>query len=102
MTHTDPQDPWRDLVRTETALTAGQLRKFLQSVPDDQVLVLSCDAEGNRHSPLARVELATYVPDSTWSGEVYCTPEQVATDPETAEGWDGPDGVAVVVLIPTN
>ena len=35
-------------------------------------VVLQKDAEGNGYSPLAGVDPdAVYIPDSTWSGEVY-------------------------------
>jgi hypothetical protein len=80
------------LERGDKPITAGQLRSWLENVPDDTEIVMSKDAEGNGFSPLAEAEPdARYVPESTWSGYTPCSDEA------------DPDGtVRVVMLWPTN
>lgn len=52
-------------------LRAGALRAALDGLPDDMLVVLAKDSEGNRYSPLADAELGrSYQPDTTWSGEL--------------------------------
>jgi|WetSurMetagenome_2_1015567.scaffolds.fasta_scaffold513959_2 hypothetical protein len=82
-----------------------ELRELLAGVADDDEVVLSKDAEGNGYSPLAGGWSAIYVPDSTWSGDVYMR-ELSAEDREqgyTEEDlYDGADGQLAFVLSPTN
>jgi hypothetical protein len=86
-------------------MTVGELRTLLLEAADDDVVVLAKDAEGNGHSPLAGGWLCTYVPDSTWSGDVYM---RDLTDDARKEGYteedvyEGSGGVAGFVLSPTN
>lgn len=58
--------------------TVGDLLDYLATQPRDRKVVLRKDAEGNGHSPLAEAWEAVYEPDSTYSGEVYPTAEDVA------------------------
>jgi hypothetical protein len=54
------------------AITVKQLRERLALCPDDAIVVLSKDAEGNDFSPLPfddGLAIGRYVADSTWSGE---------------------------------
>ena len=51
-------------------MKAHELARQLLDGPDGEV-VMQKDAEGNGYSPLSGAEEATYVPDSTYSGEVY-------------------------------
>jgi hypothetical protein len=86
-------------------MTVGELRTLLLEASDDDVVVLSKDAEGNGHSPLASGWLGKYVPASTWSGDVYMREltEEYREQGYTEEDlYDGSDGVLCFVLSPTN
>jgi hypothetical protein len=72
------------------AITVKQLRERLALCPDEAIVVLSKDAEGNGFSPLPDgdgLSVGRYVADSTWSGEFR---------------GDDPDEVVAVCLWPTN
>jgi RNA ligase len=71
----DDDEPETD---DEGISTAGELIDYLATQPRDRKVILRKDAEGNGHSPLADAWEAICEPDSTYSGEVYPTPEQVA------------------------
>jgi len=51
-------------------MTVSDLIELLQAFPGETQVVMSADAEGNAFSPLDEAELARYLPDSTWSGEL--------------------------------
>jgi hypothetical protein len=76
-----------------------ELLLLLADVPDDAEVIISSDAEGNSYSPLCSHKYpAKYVPNTTWSGEIYA-PE----DSEEDEYWkDEKTAVNAVVLYPTN
>jgi hypothetical protein len=83
----------------EYHITVAQFRDLLADQPDDAIVVLSKDAEGNGFSPLsAPLGSAWYVPESTWSGEVF--PIGPDADGDIYE----PDGqeLFAVVLDPIN
>lgn len=82
-------------------MTVGELADYLVGQPRDRLIVLAKDAEGNGYSPLSAVEEAIYVPDSTWSGEIYLTPEQIAAEDDPDDQFDGSgeDGAERVVLL---
>jgi hypothetical protein len=48
-----------------------ELKKILSNYPDDFEVVMSSDEEGNSFSPLADFGVGFYVPETTWSGEVF-------------------------------
>lgn len=53
-------------------MTVKDLKEQLADLPDDMEVILQKDAEGNGYSPLAGIDPdAIYIPDSTWSGDVY-------------------------------
>lgn len=83
--------------------TCGELADYLATQPRDRKIVMSKDAEGNAYSPLNDVDEAMYVADTTWSGETYMTPEQLA-EQETPDDWFEAPEVAerVVLLGPVN
>lgn len=87
-------------------MTVAELIKELQACNPDDIVVMSSDAEGNAHSPLASLWEGTYVPDSTWSGEVYTRSPLTKEDKEAGyteeDLYHGDDGVNVIVLGPTN
>lgn len=70
--------------------TVGELADYLATQPRDRPVIIQEDAEGNCYSPLADADERTYLPTSTWSGEI------VSPD----EGYEG--AVRVVVLGPVN
>lgn len=74
-------------------LTAGILRSLLADLPDDTLVVLSKDAEGNGFSPLDGYGIDRYVAESTYSGYLV----DVETEPDPL-----PDSVPCLVLWPTN
>jgi hypothetical protein len=82
-----------------------ELRELLSTASDDDEVILSKDAEGNGHSPLASAWPGIYVPDCTWSGDVYL---RELTDEDRKQGYteedlyNGDDGRPAIVLIPTN
>ena len=52
-------------------MKSHELAKMLLENPDVE-LIMQKDSEGNGYSPLSDIEFdVVYVPDSTWSGEVY-------------------------------
>ncbi|MFJ4785095.1 hypothetical protein [Streptomyces sp. NPDC088794] len=86
-------------------MTLAELRAQLDALnlPDDTLVVLAKDAEGNGHSPLVEAEHAMYLADTTWSGERYMTEEQRLAETEPDEYSEAPDGsVHAVFLWPTN
>lgn len=85
-------------------MTVAELRDLLATLPGDMSIVLSRDAEGNGHSPLAGGEQSMYLAETTWSGEVYMTPEEIASRPDADPEEDAaPDGaVRVLLLWPVN
>jgi hypothetical protein len=89
--------------------TVGDLLDYLATQPRDRKVILRKDAEGNGHSPLAEAWEAMYVADSTWSGETYVTPEDLAEAmaAPNVQGWSDDDGAPddaerVIVLGPVN
>ena len=55
-------------------MKVGDLIKQLQNLPEDMDIILQKDSEGNGYSPLEGLDSdAIYIPETTWSGEVYTT-----------------------------
>lgn len=52
------------------ALTVGDLKQLLDTLPDELPVVISSDAEGNSFSPLIELSLQKYLEHSDWSGEL--------------------------------
>lgn len=53
-------------------MTIRELKEAIVDLPDEMEVVLQKDSEGNGFSPLAGADPdAVYIPDSTWSGDVY-------------------------------
>lgn len=86
------------------AMLVKDLIEALNKLPQEALVIMQKDGEGNGYSPLAGVDGdAVYVPDSTWSGEVYSTGWSASDadmdDDEWAEMLKRP---RCVVLAPTN
>lgn len=78
-------------------MTVAELRHLLEEFNDDDIIVLSCDSEGNRFSPLLDVTTGFYIEDSEWSGD-FVDVEEVDED-ENINVTGSPTAVA---LWPTN
>jgi hypothetical protein len=75
-------------------MTAGELRKALEDVPDERLVVLARDEEGNGFSPLAEVvSTERYFAETTYFGEIVHPDDY---------GEMGDDYVLAVVLWPLN
>lgn len=86
-------------------MTLAELRAQLDALnlPDDTIVILAKDAEGNGHSPLVEAEHAMYLADSTYSGERYLTAQQRAAEADPDDYSEAPDdAVPAVFLWPTN
>lgn len=87
--------------------TVGELVDYLATQPRDRKIIMSSDSEGNSYSPLADADEGMYFAESTSSGDVYPTPEELAVlvrdrgfDPEDDAAPDAAE--RVVVLGPVN
>ena len=86
-------------------MTLAELRAQLDALnlPDDTLVVLAKDAEGNGHSPLVEADYAMYLADTTWSGERYMAEAQRLTEDNPDDWTQAPDdAVPAVFLWPTN
>ena len=79
-------------------MTVGGLKTALEAFPDDTIVVMAKDGEGNGFSPLYEGTLERYEAESTWSGEVLYTNDQ----DDDVDGSESEDGVPAVILWPTN
>lgn len=66
------------------------LREAITGLPDDLLVVMSKDGEGNGFSPLSDWGQGRYLPETTWSGELHDSDDEDS------------DGELAVVLWPTN
>lgn len=86
-------------------MTLAEFRAQLDALnlPDDTLVVLAKDGEGNGFSPAVETEHAMYLADTTWSGEHYPTEEARLAEPDPDEYSEAPDdAVHAVFLWPTN
>lgn len=73
----------------EHGLTVGDLREALMGVPDEWVVVLQEDGEGNGYRLAAGGDdNSLYAPESLWRGEVC---RRTLTDEDRAAGWTDED-----------
>lgn len=86
-------------------MTLAELRAQLDALnlPDDTIVILAKDAEGNGYSPAVQADPGMYLANNTWSGEHYLTEEQrlAETDPDDYSQAPG-EAVPAVFLWPTN
>lgn len=53
-------------------MNVAELKKKLNGLPDDMLVILQKDSEGNSYSPLYGADPnAVYVPETDWAGRVY-------------------------------
>ena len=50
-------------------MKVSELINLLKTLPQDHIVVMSSDGEGNSFSPFADIGLGEYTPDSTWGGD---------------------------------
>jgi len=84
-----------------SAITVKQLIEGLKEFPQDAIVVLSKDGEGNSFSPIPDdgfYSTGKYSPDSTWSGE-FTSDESIKEDEDAYVAENAQD---CVVLWPTN
>jgi hypothetical protein len=80
-------------------ITVKELRTQLDHLPDDYVVILSSDGDGNNFSPLSSVETnGHYRPTTTWYGEMVWHGDD---DPD-APVVDPAKDHACVILWPVN
>jgi hypothetical protein len=97
-----------DRFNFDHAVTVGQLMAKLAQLPEDAIVVMASDAEGNSHSPLSSVNESMYLPETTWSGDAYPTAEELAEKmAQPGSGWSEEDAapddaVRCVLLGPVN
>jgi hypothetical protein len=51
-------------------ITVQELIEKLKQYPQDALVILQSDSEGNGNSPLAEIERAYYTPITTWYGDL--------------------------------
>ena len=85
-------------------MTVKELKEEIENLPDDMEVILQKDSEGNGYSPLYTTDAdAVYIPDSTWSGNVYSMEWSADDACMTDEEWDKIKlKPRVLVLAPTN
>lgn len=86
-------------------MTLAELRAQLDALnlPDDTLVILAKDGEGNGFSPAVEAIPAMYLAETTWSGEHYPTEEQRLAQDDPDEYSAAPDdAVPAVFLWPTN
>ena len=76
-------------------MNVKELKEELDKLPDDMMIVMSSDGEGNKHSPLSDIGLAWYEAHTTWYGDCYNLDE----DPEE---FNQEDCEKVIVFWPVN
>lgn len=85
-------------------MNVKELKEAIADLPDDMEVIMQKDAEGNGYSPLRGADPnAIYLPDSTYSGQVYST-KWSADDADASENeWkDMLKKPRVLVLFPIN
>lgn len=68
-----------------------ELKKILNKLNDEDLVVISKDSEGNSYSPLDDYFLGLYIERTTWYGDVYLRCNN-----------DDFKGVNAVILVPVN
>lgn len=70
------------------AMTVGDLKKFIQDLPDDMQVILQKDSEGNGYSPLDDMDAdSIYEWRTPWSGDVWRTKWSASDADITEAEW---------------
>jgi hypothetical protein len=51
-------------------INVKEFKERLKDVPDDYIVVMSSDAEGNNYSPLYELDKVMYVPENSYMGTI--------------------------------
>lgn len=66
-----------------------ELKEAIESLPDNMEVILQKDAEGNGYSPLEGFDPdCVYIPETTWSGEIYDTNWSAGDSLMDEEEWE--------------
>lgn len=68
-------------------MTVKELKDLLDTYPDDFLVVMSKDSEGNGFSPLDCIDEVGYDPDNRYSGQIYSIEEESADTIEAICLW---------------
>lgn len=82
-------------------MTVAELIELLKPMPQNSIVIIQSDAEGNGYSPLSEVGEDNYVADSTWSGHM-ADDEREEEDEDEFEEDNSEEFVPCVVLVPVN
>jgi len=86
-------------------ITVAEFIEELKKMPQDSILVMQKDSEGNGYSPLAGADdKAVYQEETTWSGYVYDTEWSADDAGMDEEEWEEfkKENPPCVVLYPVN
>ena len=78
-----------------------KLIKELKKLDENAIVIMSRDSEGNGYSPLSGLFTGLYIPDSTWSGDVYYDGYEDDMDSDEVDDLRE-DGKLAVILDPVN
>lgn len=71
-------------------MKVSEFIELLQKLPQESLVVMSKDAEGNSYSPFYGTTQGSYLKENSWSGEVFFSEDR----PKNTE--------SCIVLWPTN
>lgn len=96
-------------IETDHYITVATLRELLAGEPDDALVVMSKDSEGNGFSPFSEIGTGRYVAESSWAGHLADEGEdgeEPGEDDVVLGGVDDEEsaeqGMACIVLWPVN
>lgn len=70
-------------------MTIKELKDKIATLPDDMILIIQEDSEGNRYSPLKDIDTdCVYLPRTLYSGTVYSTDWSADDACLSQEEWD--------------
>ena len=80
-----------------------ELKKLLEKVDDERIVILQKDGEGNGYSPLYCIDdESVYQADSTWSGEVKYEKLTAELKKQGYSEEDCGEGEPALILCPVN
>lgn len=68
-------------------MTVKQLIAQLSELPQESIVIMASDGEGNNYTPLADIQEAVYRADSTWSGELVSDEDPEKEDKKAVVLW---------------
>jgi hypothetical protein len=68
-------------------MTVGELIEALQALDPAHLVVMSCDAEGNRYAPLRVVDACHYTAERANCGEIDDADELLPDGPNAVALW---------------